>query len=357
MKTSLYYKEGNSDKEYHVELVPSGGLFLVNFAYGRRGSTLSTGSKTPAPLDADKAKEIFAKLVREKKAKGYTEGSDGAPYTHSEAAGRVSGIRPQLLNAIEENELQFYFEHDQWCLQEKFDGRRLLIQKQGGAVHAINRRGLLCGMPSTVLHEIRNIEGDFVLDGEIVGETYDAFDVLERNGSSITNQLYANRLAILDALLEGARQQVQKVETYFERGQKRDQFQRLQQRHAEGAVFKLLSATYTPGRPASGGPALKFKFYSDGAFVVQAVNANRRSVALCLYDGESVVNVGNVTVPPNMTVPSPEEIVQVRYLYAFPESRALFQPVYQWRRDDLEPHDCMIDQLKFKPQEADDDDQ
>src|SRR5258706_6041161 len=51
MKTSLYYREGSSDKEYHVEVVPANGLFLVNFAFGRRGSTLNTGCKTPSPVD------------------------------------------------------------------------------------------------------------------------------------------------------------------------------------------------------------------------------------------------------------------------------------------------------------------
>jgi bifunctional non-homologous end joining protein LigD len=90
MKTSLYYREGSSDKVYQVELAPMGGLFLVNFAFGRRGSTLNTGTKTPAPVDEAKAKEIFAKLVREKKAKGYTEGADGTPYLHPNISTRTN---------------------------------------------------------------------------------------------------------------------------------------------------------------------------------------------------------------------------------------------------------------------------
>src|SRR5436190_9289426 len=110
MKTRLYYREGSSDKIYQVELAPMGGLFQVNFAFGRRGATLNTGTKTPAPVDEAKAKEIFARLVREKKAKGYTEGEDGAPYQHNPEAGRVSGHLPQLLNPIAEEELEAYLE-------------------------------------------------------------------------------------------------------------------------------------------------------------------------------------------------------------------------------------------------------
>jgi bifunctional non-homologous end joining protein LigD len=358
MKTSLYYREGSSDKEYHVEVVPSGGLFLVNFAYGRRGSTLNTGTKTRMPVDEAKARDIFAKLVREKQAKGYTEGANGAPYQHSAEAGRVSGLLPQLLNPVEEQELQRLFEHDNWCLQQKYDGRRLLIEKTDRAVHGINRRGLLCGLPSVVLNEAQQIDGDFVIDGEIIGENYFAFDILARDGQPLLIKSYRERLSILSALLADAPlQNICAVETFQGADAKKRQFCALRDKGAEGVVFKLLPSPYAHGRPASGGPALKFKFCADGAFVVQAVNANRRSVSLCLYDGATPVNVGNVTVPPNPAVPAAGEIVQVRYLYAFPESRALFQPVYQWSRDDLDPQDCTVDQLKFKRQEADDDDQ
>src|SRR5581483_207391 len=100
--TSLYYREGSSDKEYHVRLVPRDSGFVVNFEYGRRGSTLNTGTKTTDPVDYETATVIFDKLVREKKAKGYSEGPNGTPYQQSDKAAQVSGIVPQLLNPIDE---------------------------------------------------------------------------------------------------------------------------------------------------------------------------------------------------------------------------------------------------------------
>lgn len=126
-KTTLYYREGNSDKVYQCQIEEAGDRFVVNFAYGRRGSTLNTGTKTNVPVDFDSAQRIFEKLVKEKKAKGYTEGEQGTPYLNS--AQTPSGILPQLLNPIEENEVQKLIRDDSWCMQEKFDGRRLLIQK------------------------------------------------------------------------------------------------------------------------------------------------------------------------------------------------------------------------------------
>ena len=57
---TLYFREGNSDKIYQCAIEPAGdGLFAVTFAYGRRGSTLSTGSKTTSPVSYDDAKRIF----------------------------------------------------------------------------------------------------------------------------------------------------------------------------------------------------------------------------------------------------------------------------------------------------------
>ena len=91
-QTTLYYREGSSDKVYQCAIEPAGERFVVNFAYGRRGATLSTGTKTNVPVDYDDAKRIFDKLVREKQAKGYTEGPDGTPYQHTDK--QPSGIVP-----------------------------------------------------------------------------------------------------------------------------------------------------------------------------------------------------------------------------------------------------------------------
>ena len=38
----------------------------------------------------------------------------------------------------------------------------------------------------------------------------------------------------------------------------------------------------------------------------------------------------------------------VRYLYAFRESNALYQPVYLGPRQDIEQHECVLSQLKYK---------
>jgi bifunctional non-homologous end joining protein LigD len=92
---------------------------------------------------------------------------------------------------------------------------------------------------------------------------------------------------------------------------------------------------------------LKLKFTTSASFVVGSVN-RRRSVALLLVDQGVRVPAGNVTIPANADVPQPGDVVEVRYLYAFPESGHVFQPVFLGVRDDVLPDECTVSQLKFK---------
>ena len=118
---------------------------------------------------------------------------------------------------------------------------------------------------------------------------------------------------------------------------------------AEGVVFKRLDALYTPGRPNSGGSQLKHKFVATLSAVVAKLNA-QRSVGLSLLNHEGWQPVGNVTIPPNHKVPQVGAVVEVRYLYAYPDG-SLYQPVYLGERSDVTPEDCVVSQLKFKATE------
>src|SRR5688500_4994515 len=100
--TTLYFKEGSSDKVYQATIEPKSSGFVVNFAYGRRGSTMNNGTKTTTPVDLPSAEKLFEKLLREKKAKGYSEGENSTPYSNEESK-EYSGILPQLLNPIDED--------------------------------------------------------------------------------------------------------------------------------------------------------------------------------------------------------------------------------------------------------------
>ena len=348
-RVSLYYREGSSDKVYQAAIEPAGDLFVVNFAYGRRGATLATGTKTSSPVNYDAAKQIFAKLVNEKKAKGYTEGEDGTPYQHTDK--QASGILPQLLNPIEESEMEWLWRDDDYCAQEKFDGRHLLVRKQDNDIEGINKKGLLTGLPETVLNDLRNLSGSFILDGESVDDKYHVFDLLELNGRNLRPLRYDDRLRCLVTLLADLpSDHVECVETEVLIVGKLRLWERLLEERREGVVFKRLDAPYTPGRPNSGGPQLKFKFVASLSAIVTKVNA-RRSVEIGLFKAGSLISCGNVTISANHSIPLVDSVVEVRYLYAHRESNALYQPVFLGPRSDVKPSECRLSQIKYKAED------
>ncbi|HEV2693356.1 MAG TPA: hypothetical protein VG347_10720 [Verrucomicrobiae bacterium] len=198
-RVTLYYREGSSDKVYQAAIEPAVDMFVVNFAYGRRGTTLTTGTKTSSPVDYDTARKIYARLVGDKKAKGYTEGVDGTPYQHTDK--QASGILPQLLNPVEEAEIEALLCDDNYCAQEKCDGRHLLIRKQDEHLEGINKKGLIVGLPETVASELLTIPGSYIPDGESIGDDYHAFDLLELNGENLRPLPYRERFSQLADLL------------------------------------------------------------------------------------------------------------------------------------------------------------
>jgi len=357
--TSLYFREGNSDKEYHAAIEPHGEGYVVNFAYGRRHSTLTAGTKTPDPVPLEQAQAIHRKLVASKLAKGYQEGLLGRPYREAPSSipspnpdnGRDTGIRCQLLNAVDESELSRLLTGTTHCLQEKHDGRRLMVRKQGDEITGINRRGLVVALPEPIRLAVAAIPFDVLIDGEAVGETLHAFDLLEVRGNDLRQRRYLDRHSGLLMVIPPGLPALRWVCTTIDPNDKLETFEELRQIGCEGVVFKEVDAPYSPGRPNSGGPQLKFKFVESASFVVTGHNA-KRSVSLGLYNGdgnnENLVPAGNVTIPPNHPVPEVGDVIDAQYLYCHKPSGSIYQPVYMGKRADIPASECTTDQLKYK---------
>jgi bifunctional non-homologous end joining protein LigD len=352
---NLYYREGRSDKVYQVQLVNAPTGFVVNFQYGRRNSALQSGTKTAEPVPYAKAKQIYDGLVREKKSKGYTQGEDGTPYQGSDMAHQQSGILPALLNPIDEQEVERLIADDDWHLQRKMDGCRLMVRRNGETIEGIDRNGKFVALARVVEDAVRDLERDVLLDGEIVGCTYWAFDLLELDAFDLRSTAMADRFNELSALFQG-----QEVESALQivafattTGEKRSLFERLKRQRAEGVVFKRRAAEYACGRPNSGGDYLKFKFTATATCKVVRRNADKRSVGLAVRenDGSGLIEIGNVTIPRNFPIPPDGALVEVRYLYAYVQG-SLYQPVYLGERHDVASADA-FSSLKFKQGEDD----
>lgn len=346
---TLYYKAGSSDKVYTVELINHADLvpgWEVGFAYGRRGSSMTTGLKAKGVPHAT-AKRIYDQLVREKMAKGYAPGADSTPYQRTSSEMRTSGINVQLLNECSEDDVKRLINDANWGAQEKVDGRRQVIRKIGDTIEGINRKGLVVPISDAVRESALVIDWDFVIDGESVGDMFYAFDALQMEGISLCLKDYSfrhNRLSAHDA--------IQIVPLAKTTAEKRALYNHLLNVNAEGIVFKRLAAPYTSGRPNTGGDALKFKFYATGSFIVAAHNLQRSVQLHVLGEHDQMVNVGRCTIPPNHGIPKIGAIIEVRYLYAY-SGGSLYQPVYLGVRDDIVVEECTLEQLKFKSEDED----
>ena len=349
----MEFHEGSSDKVYRAAIEQADNGFVVNFAFGRRGSTLNTGTKTSQPVAYEEAASVYEKLVRSKTAKGYKpvngarpDAGIGTSVTNREQ--RDTGLRAQLLNPITEDEAEAYLADDDWCAQEKFDGKRMMLRRSGAELIATNRDGLCIGFPDALAVQLSGMAGNFVIDGESVGETFYAFDLLENAAGNCRQAPYRDRLAALQTQFGKLAGNVIVARTAMGKD-KRTFLAELKAASKEGIVFKDLRAGWSAGRPASGGSALKRKFWTTCSCVVANVNGRRRSVELAL-GGRSV---GNVTIPPNHDVPALGQVVEIRYLYVTGVGGSLYQPVYLGVRDDVRVEDCTVDRqrIKYKPLE------
>jgi bifunctional non-homologous end joining protein LigD len=348
---NLFFRAGSSDKVYAAAIEEAPGGYVVTFAYGRRGAALTHGQKTAAPVPLEKARAVFQKLVGEKTAKGYQPGGDIGVYVPAEQAAVVATGACQLLNPIEREEAGAFIANPAFATQLKLDGKRLQVGRKAGQMYALNRKGQPCAFPKVIADTLSRVPGgDFLIDGEQVGEMYHAFDLLELDGTDLRPKAFFDRYATLVGILMAhAGVSVRLVEAAFDTAAKQRMLSEAEAAGEEGVVFKRCDAPYTAGRPASGGDQFKCKFTESATCRVAAQNGEKRSVSLEILNESGIwASIGNVTVPANFaTVPAPGSLVEVRYLYAFPGG-SLFQPVLLGLRDDLSEEDCTIDQLKLK---------
>jgi hypothetical protein len=79
-----------------------------------------------------------------------------------------TGIYPQLLTEIRQGQARRFIEDDGWWMQEKFDGKRLLIQRDGPRVIGINRKGCEAPLPAAVAEAAAALGGSTVISASSI---------------------------------------------------------------------------------------------------------------------------------------------------------------------------------------------
>ena len=357
----LHYLGGGSDKVYHAAIRHSGAdTYTVQFAFGRRGSSLAFGTKTNVPVSLEKATLIYVKLVTEKAGKGYQESPGisgdvfGVSYQPTESpltivpAKESSGVLPQLCNECTEEDVERLIKDPAWGAQEKLDGKRKLVRRSS-EVQGINKKGQFVPLLPEIARAINALKAPVLLDGEEIGNVYHAFGLLELTGRDLRGLSYLETYWALEKVLrKSPSAALCLVELATTEKRKRALFDTLKAGNKEGIVFKRLAASYTAGKPASGGDHLKFKFWSDASVIVMSVNSKRSvRMGVLASPGGAVVSIGNVSIPANHEIPRAGNIIDVRYLYAN-RGGSLYQPQYRGQRDDVSMDECLETRIKYK---------
>ena len=351
----LYFREGSSDKVYEVDLVGSGTAWTVNFAYGRRGNSLTTGTKTPQPVVFATAERLFDKIVNEKLAKGYQHqpGSGSvtgsAPtMTSTQPVKTASGYAPQLPLPLDESLLASILKNADWGAQEKMDGENRQLLIEDGVPRGINRKAQFVDLPVSYLTAAKRLPDCFLV-GEAMGDKFCAFDLLEYEGKSLRQRPFSARYAQLEKVLASTRSPnwwdepspFSIVPLATGAADKAALLDKVRDANGEGVVFVRLDAEFASGKGRS---KLKHKFVESATCLVIGINT-QRSVEVGLLDEDGdMVPVGNVTIPVNEAIPCLDSLVEIRYLYRFDQG-SLEQPVYLGERSDLDRSDAVLSQI------------
>jgi hypothetical protein len=311
----------------------------------------------------EEAKRVYDRIIREKTGKGYriaqaTTNGDTPISVGLPAVKEHSGHAPELLTPIEEPEALQLVQDASWWFQQKFDGRRLAVQKMDGQYSGINKLGQLIPIDSRLTKCLESVQAQgFLVDGEITDSRFHLWDLLDINGTDLRIQPYEIRYARLGLVFRGVDEALRVCDTAMTPKAKRAFAKAMHESRAEGFVCKNRNAAYAGGRA---GQHFKCKFVTTSSFIVGPKPAAKaddghRSIALYLLEENRQRFMGTVGVPERYAIPHDGQIVEIRYLYCHPGADGkLIQAKYFGKiRDDVARGDCSVSQLKLKADESD----
>ena len=248
---------------------------------------------------------------------------------------------PELLTLISPEQAAKYILDDCFWLQQKRDGVRLIIRRQGQHLEGWNKQGqpaaVELGLARALL--FLNVQS-FILDGEFERkEGYHCWDLLSADEIDLADCPYGFRYQALQAF--AACPVLKVVPSWTRSAEKEAMLFEFHCQKAEGVVFKNSEAKYRSGRA---GQHYKLKFEKSATCRVREVDRVRDRVSVEMLDGRAWVEVCGLKVPNGML--GPGQYIEVKYLYGTPQNR-LVQPRFLTVREDVSESDCGLEQVKI----------
>lgn len=256
------------------------------------------------------------------------------------------GIQAELLTESTKSHFQRMLFDSRYGFQEKFNGHRLIICKENGALRTFNRVGESSSKalpPRVKFALLAHPLPAFVIDGEIVGSVFHLFDALILGNETLVHDDYEYREAQCHAAFDNYQSSVISV-VYTARTaeDKRRLWDNIEATHGEGIVAKNMTATYKQGRAEQ---HFKLKFWKTAdAVVIGPSPEDKDSVEIGMYDAKGRLHRISGCSLRNKFRPKPGQVVEVRFLYATKEYH-IVQITLLRIRFDKPAAECKLSQL------------
>ena len=253
-------------------------------------------------------------------------------------------------------EIQRMLDSDFYVAEPKLDGVRALVSVSDGKATLLNRQGkpLAAGSKTnrktvTAAFNQMGLIGDWLFDGELVGDTLWLFDVIYgAQGAVMAHNEFGYRSQALRLFFTKIRplpptSNIKIVEQAVGTDAKNALLEQTKADGGEGIMLKWLSRPYTPGRGNDAG--IKVKLTKDADLIVMSLahNGKENAVLGAVAPGGEVVEVGRCSTIGKGKV-TPGDVVEVRYLYIGANGR-LVQPRMMRVRTDKTAGECSLEQL------------
>jgi bifunctional non-homologous end joining protein LigD len=258
--------------------------------------------------------------------------------------------------------LSRYITNDRYSGQQKLDGHRVLTEVVAGVVRPFNRAGDIrpAYLPQAIARCLQDtLTGHWILDGELIGDTYWVFDLLQALGVVTPDTPCAHRLHVLEEFFTVWQPPscIQVVPRAVDEASKIALIRKVFDSGGEGIILRDTTRAYHPGRRTS--DILKAKFISDAdCVVIQTKHDGKDNLVLGIYnDAGRLVEVGHCTALSGNGMDARQgDVVTVQYLYMTDDHR-LYQPTKPRIRhsngrlahtpDDKLATECKMDQFRF----------
>ncbi len=239
---------------------------------------------------------------------------------------------------------------DDLCVEQKFDGKRLLAHVVDREVTGYNRKGNQTTVPVSVAAAFDNkgFADEWLFDGEIMANgQYVIFDVLMAKGNDLIPRPQGYRRELLEMVGEKINNS-NIIIPPIRKGRFIESFvQECLDHKAEGVIFKDVTAPYRPGKRSRN--FLKYKFTkSIDVVVIETFRKGKdQAVTVGLYRETDAIpiEVGGCKLPEHMVGLVEEgDVLEIEYLYGTVDHH-LYQPVFLRLRDDKDPSECVLTQL------------